>query len=865
MWTKTERVLQVTVCLALLFTTIQAGKEDVPYTRDVRNKVFERQALLEAYEEFGIDHHKCQNEFEILKYAPMKDMTPASASNSDIVSRSSSSSGGRALEQDTVIKAPIPPGESWIISDVKPRNIWNDDMVTVSFKASAPKHDDWIAAYSPPDVNIEDTVPVKYGFCDDFNTGYLSNGVGTMTFNMTNLRAGVRFYYIIGGFKSETKQAVNSTAPMGTKAAMDLQFFDNNEQLRPRVVPTGDLDEYTVLWSSNSPGAPTLVWSSDVKDVPGSVTDPKFTSASNVNVGTGAALTITGKTTTIEKSELCGYPANKEGWRDMGYIHSAPLKGMRALANQKVYYTFGDAASDKWTRWDGNGTQRVWELFVPPLPGTQPPNRPTTIVWFDDLGRGSNDQAWTWNHYGEASIFTSKSVGHLAANGKIDGIYHGGDLSYAVGYEVVWDFFMDMISPMASHTLYMTTMGNHETDFPGTSSYYTGYDSGGECSVSAIKMLPQPTPATQTAPWWSYKIGLMHIVGMSSEQNFTTGSPQWLWLENDLKSVNRTETPWILFGAHRAMYLSSNYGPDNAEGELIPSSDIANMDLMVKHLEPLLWKYKVNLGMYGHMHCVQRQSAILEQRVVQAASMEVDKDGNTVAMHRNPQATVHYLLGTGGADLMTSVNPVTPAWNEKNIFKWGYSVIEAVDATTLNFKWVDSVNGNEVLDRMTITQEDPSKNSTSAMWTCPPGGGFTVCTCVNDCTPEAAGQDGVNRVLAWSVGIGCGLLLLGAIWYYRRSKNAIVNREGRANSIVELPAHVSAAPSHGSSRSNSRSDSLGDYDIASSDPIESDLAYSKMQSNPIQTGSAKKNKEDQHQTWDTRAHTKNSPLGDRLI
>jgi len=597
------------------------------------------------------------------------------------------------------------------------------------------------------------------------------------------------------------------------------------------------------MWSSANSTAPTLKWSSVATDVPGSVADPKFASVKTVSAGTGAATTVAASTTTVQQTELCGYPANAQGWREMGFIHSASLKGMKALANKIVYYTFGDAASDKWSMWGGNQTQKVWELFVPPLPGTQPPNRPTTLVWFDDLGRGSNDNAWTWNHYGEASIFTTKSVGSLAANGKIDGIYHGGDLSYAVGYEAVWDFFMDMITPMASHTLYMTTVGNHETDFPGTSSYYTGYDSGGECSVPALKMLPQPAPATITAPWWSYKIGLCHIVGLSSEQNFTTGSPQWLWLENDLKSVNSTETPWILFGAHRAMYLSSDYGPYNKNGAYIPSSDNANMDLMVKHLEPLLWKYKVNLGLYGHMHAVQRQSAILEQQVVQAASMETDADGNTVAMHRNPQATVHYLLGTGGADLMTSVNPVQPPWNEKNWFKWGYAVIEAVNASVLNFQWIDSVNGNQVLDRMTITQEDPSLNSTAAMWTCPPGGGFSVCTCVTDCASAQPKSDKSwleKYAVAMTVGVGCGVLALGIVWYmYRQHVDSIKNRDGRSTYIVELSdQHTTAddtAPS--SPCAYDRSSSMGDFstDTATFDPADSHLAYTKMSNNPIIT------------------------------
>ena len=60
-------------------------------------------------------------------------------------------------------------------------------------------------------------------------------------------------------------------------------------------------------------------------------------------------------------------------------------------------------------------------------------------------------------------------------------IYHGGDISYATGYLAVWDYFLDMISPMARSALYLTTVGNHESDWYNSASYFSVSDSGGEC------------------------------------------------------------------------------------------------------------------------------------------------------------------------------------------------------------------------------------------------------------------------------------------------------------------------------------------------------------------------------------------------
>ena len=45
---------------------------------------------------------------------------------------------------------------------------------------------------------------------------------------------------------------------------------------------------------------------------------------------------------------------------------------------------------------------------------------------------------------------------------KVDSIFHIGDISYATGFLVEWDFFLQQISPVASRVSYMTAIGNHE-------------------------------------------------------------------------------------------------------------------------------------------------------------------------------------------------------------------------------------------------------------------------------------------------------------------------------------------------------------------------------------------------------------------
>ena len=55
---------------------------------------------------------------------------------------------------------------------------------------------------------------------------------------------------------------------------------------------------------------------------------------------------------------------------------------------------------------------------------------------------------------------------------------------------------------------------------------------------------------------YSFDYGSVHFIMMSTEHNFTVGSRQYAWLENDLRNVNRTMTPWVILSGHRAMYTS---------------------------------------------------------------------------------------------------------------------------------------------------------------------------------------------------------------------------------------------------------------------------------------------------------------------
>jgi hypothetical protein len=52
-------------------------------------------------------------------------------------------------------------------------------------------------------------------------------------------------------------------------------------------------------------------------------------------------------------------------------------------------------------------------------------HRPTKVILYDDMGRGSMDNSFTWNEYGRPSYLTANAVGAEVARGDIDAVYHG--------------------------------------------------------------------------------------------------------------------------------------------------------------------------------------------------------------------------------------------------------------------------------------------------------------------------------------------------------------------------------------------------------------------------------------------------------
>jgi hypothetical protein len=219
------------------------------------------------------------------------------------------------------------------------------------------------------------------------------------------------------------------------------------------------------------------------------------------------------------------YTAGITGWA--GQLYSAIVTGLVPGGNYT--YSVGSPSLNLWS------TERTFRAATVPAPTASIKMAITadqgTIV---PLG------------WAVADVVTKE---HITSGRPFDAVLLSGDLSYATvsppRYEIewTWDAFLTQVEPYASTTPFMTTVGNHEAT-PGNITNSSGifYDVWGGAFASRFVMPGDATGGFGNL-WFSFDVGPVHFASLSSEHNYSSGSPQALWLEADLARVDRTRTP----------------------------------------------------------------------------------------------------------------------------------------------------------------------------------------------------------------------------------------------------------------------------------------------------------------------------------
>ena len=304
-------------------------------------------------------------------------------------------------------------------------------------------------------------------------------------------------------------------------------------------------------------------------------------------------------------------------------------------------------------------------------------------------------------------------------------IIHPGDLAYADdwyekahnildgtnAFEAILEQFYNQLAPISGVKPYMASPGNHEadcTEIPNTAfacaegqRNFTDFNNRFGASMpkafvstsknSAAKINANKAAQLAKAPFWfSFEYGMVHVTMIDTETDFAdapdgpggsaglNGGPfgftnqQLEFIDADLASVDRTVTPWVIVAGHRPWYTTGT--------GCAPCQSA---------FETLLYKYGVDLAVFGHVHN--------SQSIVPIYNGTADPNG-----FQNPTAPYYVVAGGAGniEGLSSASNPpsyVSFAYDTD----FSYATIQLADKNHMNIKFIRSYTG-EVLDSTTL-------------------------------------------------------------------------------------------------------------------------------------------------------------------
>jgi acid phosphatase type 7 len=461
----------------------------------------------------------------------------------------------------------------------------NPTVVSISYSGlNNEQYDNWLGLYSPAKfTSFDQTAPTQYVKLK----GLPSSG----QINMTLVNTGSDFSCAVFGGGRESpillatsNRVTNSLATLPTGVHVGLTQVSN---------------ELLVTWrsmTSTSAHAKVLYGSK-----PGEYTASAVAVASAYGV-----------------QDMCGAPASTVGWRDLGTIWNATLSNLQS--GTRYYYIVGD---------EENGFSDEFSVLGPLAADAHE----LTFLAYGDMGVAAASPSEEWDGQQRAALNTSKRIReHVFQQGDIDMINHIGDISYARGYAADWTLFMQEIEPFASRVPYQTGIGNHERDSPHSGSVFNGTDSGGECGVPYLSLFKMANTYSSGAKqaYYSFDYGPVHFLQISTEDYYRADSQQFEFITQDLKSVDRTRTPWVIVTGHRPFYLDSSWPGDQTNAVAFRAA-----------LEELFLSTHVDVVLTGHHHSSQRTCQVYKGTCTKGAP-------------------IYLVIGMAGYELSTDLTPTKP-------------------------------------------------------------------------------------------------------------------------------------------------------------------------------------------------------------
>jgi hypothetical protein len=301
-------------------------------------------------------------------------------------------------------------------------------------------------------------------------------------------------------------------------------------------------------------------------------------------------------------------------------IHFADMTHLQP--DTRYFYQVGD---------DKGGWSAIYSFVMEPSkPPT--PDRPLAIAVLADHGTTTNSQQVV-----DAMLKADQSL-HFGFS------ILSGDVSYANGFQSVWDDYGNMVQPFSSHVPFMVAPGNHEAI-----ELFISYDYRYNMPHNGYGNL-----------YYSFNYQNVHVLVLNSESlNEFHWSAMYQFAKSDLESVNRKITPWVFVAFHHPFFCSNVAHNDS------------NWFMRIEY-EDLFHDNKVDMILQGHVHAYERTYPMYNFQV-------------------DPTSTVYVTNGHGGnkEGLYPNWQIPSPSWSAYHDSScYGFSTMEIFNSTHLHWKMI---------------------------------------------------------------------------------------------------------------------------------------------------------------------------------
>jgi len=294
--------------------------------------------------------------------------------------------------------------------------------------------------------------------------------------------------------------------------------------------------------------------------------------------------------------------------------------------------------------------------------------------------------------FGDFGVVNDESLNLLLALNKkddFDMVIHVGDFAYNMDDDngKLGDDFMNQIAPISSNVPYMTCLGNHEHN--QNFSHYT----------NRFSLISETTPSGNNW-YYSFDISTVHFVALSTEiyydiENYSLLKQQYDWLSNDLSSVDRNKTPWVVVFGHRPLYCSNvDDLPDCTTDAQLLRQGIPSLGFS---MDDLLMKYNVDVYFTAHEHSYERSYPVYNE--------SFDPQQNHT--YFNAKYPTHILTGSAGCDEQLDYysNVTYGPWSVVRSSSYGIGTLVIHNSTHLY--WKQYLNeGLDGIDYLWLTKDD---------------------------------------------------------------------------------------------------------------------------------------------------------------